>query len=58
MSVVVDGAQLAGLHARVDRGSTDSQPEDIANAVAWRASDEARRVTGVQLPVDLSILGR
>jgi len=35
-----------------------SQPEDIANAVAWLASDEARHVTGVALPVDLGILGR
>jgi SDR family mycofactocin-dependent oxidoreductase len=35
-----------------------SQPEDIANAVAWLASDEARHVTGVQLPVDLGTLGR
>ncbi|MGY1717546.1 mycofactocin-coupled SDR family oxidoreductase [Blastococcus sp. SYSU DS0552] len=35
-----------------------SQPEDIASAVAWLASDEARHVTGVQLPVDLGILGR
>jgi SDR family mycofactocin-dependent oxidoreductase len=35
-----------------------SQPEDIANAIAWLASDEARHVTGVQLPVDLGILGR
>ncbi|NEK84589.1 mycofactocin-coupled SDR family oxidoreductase [Blastococcus saxobsidens] len=35
-----------------------SQPEDIANAVAWLASDEARHVTGIQLPVDLGILGR
>jgi NAD(P)-dependent dehydrogenase (short-subunit alcohol dehydrogenase family) len=35
-----------------------SQPEAIANAVAGRASDEARHVTGVQLPVDLGILGR
>jgi SDR family mycofactocin-dependent oxidoreductase len=35
-----------------------SQPEDIANAVAWLASDEARHVTGIQLPVDLGTLGR
>ena len=27
-------------------------PEDIANAVAWLASDEARNVTGIVLPVD------
>jgi len=30
-----------------------SQPEDIANAIAWLASDEARHVTDIQLPVDL-----
>ncbi|MDV8071027.1 mycofactocin-coupled SDR family oxidoreductase [Rhodococcus sp. IEGM 1366] len=35
-----------------------SQPEDIANAVAWIASDEARHVTGIQLPVDLGTLAR
>lgn len=28
------------------------QPEDIANAVAWLVSEEARYVTGVTLPVD------
>jgi SDR family mycofactocin-dependent oxidoreductase len=28
------------------------QPEDIANAVAWLVSDEARYITGVALPVD------
>ena len=35
-----------------------SQPEDMANAVAFLASDEARYVTGVQLPVDLGTLAR
>ena len=35
-----------------------SQPEDIADAVAWLASDEARHVTGIQLPVDLGTLLR
>lgn len=30
-----------------------SQPEDVANAVAWLASEEARHVTGIQLPLDL-----
>jgi (+)-trans-carveol dehydrogenase len=29
-----------------------TEPEDIANAVAWLASDEARYVTGVTLSVD------
>ena len=35
-----------------------SQPEDMAAAVAWLASDEARHVTGIQLPVDLGTLTR
>jgi len=35
-----------------------SQPEDIANAVAWLASDESRHVTGIQLPLDLGTLLR
>ena len=35
-----------------------SQPEDIAAAVAWLSSDEARHVTGIQLPVDLGTLTR
>lgn len=35
-----------------------SQPEDMANAVAWLASDEARHVTGIALPVDLGTLAR
>lgn len=34
------------------------QPEDIAAAVAWLASDEARHVSGIQLPVDLGTLTR
>lgn len=29
-----------------------ARPEDIANAVAWLASDEASYITGVALPVD------
>ncbi len=35
-----------------------SQPEDIAAAVAWLASDEARHVTGIALPLDLGTLAR
>ena len=30
-----------------------AEPEDIANAVVWLASDAARCVTGIQLPVDM-----
>jgi NAD(P)-dependent dehydrogenase (short-subunit alcohol dehydrogenase family) len=28
------------------------QAEDIANAVAWLVSDEAKFITGIQLPLD------
>jgi NAD(P)-dependent dehydrogenase (short-subunit alcohol dehydrogenase family) len=31
---------------------------DISNAVLWLASDEARYVTGVTLPVDAGMLVR
>jgi (+)-trans-carveol dehydrogenase len=32
------------------------EPRDISNAVLWLASDEARYVTGVALPVDAGVL--
>jgi NAD(P)-dependent dehydrogenase (short-subunit alcohol dehydrogenase family) len=35
-----------------------SEVEDIAAAVAWIASNEARHVTGIQLPVDLGRTNR
>jgi SDR family mycofactocin-dependent oxidoreductase len=35
-----------------------STVDDIAAAVAWLASDEARHVTGIQLPVDLGRTNR
>ncbi len=34
------------------------QVEDIANAVAWLVSDQARYVTGVTLPVDAGIVNK
>ncbi len=34
------------------------EPEDIAAAVAWLASDEARYVTGITLPVDAGFTSR
>ncbi len=34
------------------------EPVDISNAIVWLASDEARYVTGVMLPVDAGFLGK
>jgi len=34
------------------------EPRDVANAVAWLVSDEARYVTGTVLPVDAGNLNR
>ncbi|MGH3468478.1 MAG: SDR family oxidoreductase, partial [Thermocrispum sp.] len=34
------------------------EPVDISNAIVWLASDEARYVTGVSLPVDAGFLQR
>ncbi|HZE18328.1 MAG TPA: mycofactocin-coupled SDR family oxidoreductase [Mycobacterium sp.] len=34
------------------------QPDDIANAVAWLVSDQARYVTGITLPVDAGFLNK
>lgn len=34
-----------------------TMPEDIANAVAWLASDEARYITGAAIPVDVGVTG-
>ncbi|ETB50260.1 3-ketoacyl-ACP reductase, partial [Mycobacterium avium 11-0986] len=33
-------------------------PEDVANAVAWLVSDQARYITGVTLPVDAGFLNK
>jgi NAD(P)-dependent dehydrogenase (short-subunit alcohol dehydrogenase family) len=34
------------------------QPDDIANAVAWLVSDQARYVTGIALPVDAGFINK
>ena len=57
---------LAQMAAAVDNPGTLGnalpvevlQPEDIANAVAWLVSDQARYVTGVTLPVDAGFLNK
>ncbi|MGW5076573.1 mycofactocin-coupled SDR family oxidoreductase [Rhodococcus sp. NPDC004095] len=37
---------------------SESEPEDIAATVAWLASEEARHITGAQIPVDMGTLIR
>jgi NAD(P)-dependent dehydrogenase (short-subunit alcohol dehydrogenase family) len=34
------------------------EPQDISNAMLWLASDDARYVTGVTLPVDAGLLAK
>jgi SDR family mycofactocin-dependent oxidoreductase len=34
------------------------QPDDVANAVAWLVSDQARYITGITLPVDAGFLNK
>ena len=34
------------------------EPVDISNAIVWLASDEARYVTGVTLPVDAGAIAK
>ena len=34
------------------------QPDDVANAVAWLVSDQARYVTGITLPVDAGFVNK
>jgi NAD(P)-dependent dehydrogenase (short-subunit alcohol dehydrogenase family) len=51
-----DVRDYAALQAALDEGVSQLgpwvEPVDISNAVLWLASDEARYVTGVTLPVD------
>ncbi len=42
---------MAAFRERIPLGHY-AQPEDIASAIAFLASDDARFITGVNLPVD------
>lgn len=61
--VVNDHIQRALAEASASGGGTQNllpvemvEPEDIAAAIVWLCSDEARYVTGVSLPVDAGFL--
>lgn len=45
---------LRGMH-RALLPETTAQPEDIADAVAWLASDQSRLVTATQVSVDIGV---
>jgi meso-butanediol dehydrogenase/(S,S)-butanediol dehydrogenase/diacetyl reductase len=46
-----DEALLDKFRERIALGRT-AEPDDIAGAIAFLASDDARYITGVNLPVD------
>jgi NAD(P)-dependent dehydrogenase (short-subunit alcohol dehydrogenase family) len=51
--IVGKNPTYAGSYGSVLSEPALADPEDIANAVLWLASDAARCVTGIQLPVDM-----
>ena len=52
------GPSLQSIFANSIPSPSAVEPEDIAAAVAWLVSDEARYITGSQIPVDLGTLIR
>lgn len=54
-SLLDDEAQLDALRAQIPAGRL-GQPADVAGAVAFLASDEARYITGATLVIDGGLL--
>ena len=52
-TILADNPTYAGSFGSILPSPTLAEPEDIANAVVWLASDATRCVTGIQLPVDM-----
>jgi len=53
VTMLTENPTYVGSFGSILPSPTLAEPEDIANAVVWLASDAARCVTGVQLPVDM-----
>jgi SDR family mycofactocin-dependent oxidoreductase len=53
VTVLADNPTYAASFGSILPSPTLAEPADVANAVVWLASDAARCVTGIQLPVDL-----
>jgi NAD(P)-dependent dehydrogenase (short-subunit alcohol dehydrogenase family) len=49
---VPDFSETAGTFNLLDEGDEPLESADVTEAVLWLASDAARYVTGVALPVD------
>ncbi|MFF3567606.1 mycofactocin-coupled SDR family oxidoreductase [Nocardia jiangxiensis] len=58
MRSIIEADPALGAHFLPTLPDQVSQVEDIAAAIAWLASNEARHVTGIQLPVDLGRTNR
>ncbi|MFB4308289.1 mycofactocin-coupled SDR family oxidoreductase [Actinomadura sp. GTD37] len=58
LNELLEGAPLLGPLYMPALPYSMVEPEDIANMVAFLASDEGRYITGAQLPVDLGALNR
>jgi hypothetical protein len=52
-TILADNPTYAGSFGSILPSPTLAEPADVANAVVWLASDAARCVTGIQLPVDM-----
>ncbi|MGH9258804.1 MAG: mycofactocin-coupled SDR family oxidoreductase [Acidimicrobiales bacterium] len=52
-TILADNPTYAGSFGSVLPAPTLAEPADVAHAVVWLASDAARCVTGIQLPVDM-----
>jgi SDR family mycofactocin-dependent oxidoreductase len=52
-TILADNPSYVGSFGSILPSPTLAEPEDIANAVVWLASDATRCVTGIQLPVDM-----